>query len=1116
LVDGFEGSRVWDIAPWVSTAESATYCEAPGDREGTALRCDFHNAQPERRRSKGKCPVEWNGIASFVCNRQLDLSGAPCIELDVFNAASHRDELQLSVGVVTGFEDEHFETAHRWAGRCNRWKRLRFRIDSRLKTRRSTWTNCEKLRSPSRVSRLVLSVWGGDGPVWIDNVRVIGGGGASPPPPRPKGEALTIAELCKGGRTSKSLRRRWSSPLTMTAIRKSERAALGPVVTLDLPVLPEGCGVTEEAELVCEGRFDLSHVDRFMLDVQNESETPATLALRIAVGEARKVWKTPQSFLPPESTRSLEFSLSAGNLMNEGTGWLPAADIEQTCKEDVREIGVILSRPEGVRARATVRITDMLAVRSDGARPEPGAARCRREASAAPGPLKAVPVEVRKRPLGGSDEKARWEPVEVVFRVCDERGNALNGERAAAEASFTGPDGNKLTAPAFCCLTDAGWPAAEPPKRARGPVWKVRFTPTEVGSWAYRVRATAQDQSTSFEGTFQCESVGEAGFVRARGATFEHLSRRPFYPIGVNLPWLKMASSAGYREHIQALRKRGVNLVRIWNAQWGALIEWSPPRGDGLGRYSDCDASAFDAILESAEQEGVFVMLVLNHHRMFRRQDGWEENPYSAACGGPCEEPDEFFTSQEARRHFERRLRYCVARWGYSPNLFCWELFNEVDLAHYREPRSAFLNEVSQWVGSAAQHLSGCDPYRHLVSISVETEEAGRLLAPKVDFLQSHLYTSRPEGPILGLARGHRELAKPFLVTEIGAPKPPGRKERFRSGVEKDALHLGLWASVMSGCAGTAMPWWWKEFLEEKVKDCPSNVTIEDLYSRSTAARDLAAVSQFLRSVPFVGDLTHDLTVTACETSHSRPQRGDLVVSFSLGWEPQAPEVHPLKRQYWPPDFLLSKYLRGRTVVTSNVPDAQQRETHSPPVRLSVGEAWQGRVSLRLLEAESEKVSVQMVNETSERKVLSYTVEAGERDPRDPIPLELPVSGILNADGNSTLALRNTGKDWARVSTLTFSDFAPRFQVMGRTDGGGGIAWIKDRRSQGETIRDCALTVAGIQPGTYRVRFFDPIGGGWLPRESEAVARQDGSMTIALPGFAGELACSFDGTRDSK
>ena len=42
--------------------------------------------------------------------------------------------------------------------------------------------------------------------------------------------------------------------------------------------------------------------------------------------------------------------------------------------------------------------------------------------------------------------------------------------------------------------------------------------------------------------------------------------------------------------------------------------------------------------------------------------------------------PEDLWSNQSAWNYFQRRFRYLIARYGYSPALMAWELWNEVDL----------------------------------------------------------------------------------------------------------------------------------------------------------------------------------------------------------------------------------------------------------------------------------------------------------------------------------------------------------------------------------------------------------------------------------------------------
>ena len=61
-----------------------------------------------------------------------------------------------------------------------------------------------------------------------------------------------------------------------------------------------------------------------------------------------------------------------------------------------------------------------------------------------------------------------------------------------------------------------------------------------------------------------------------------------------------------------------------------------------------------------------------------------------------------------------RRIRYQVARWGYSPTLFAWELFNETRVQCGIDIESVFWTSIADWlrgvdVNSDARLLSNTE-----------------------------------------------------------------------------------------------------------------------------------------------------------------------------------------------------------------------------------------------------------------------------------------------------------------------------------------------------------------------------------------------------------------------
>ena len=144
-------------------------------------------------------------------------------------------------------------------------------------------------------------------------------------------------------------------------------------------------------------------------------------------------------------------------------------------------------------------------------------------------------------------------------------------------------------------------------------------------------------------------------------------------------------------------------------------------------------------MLEAAEAHGIYVMLTIQNHGPFSLEENtqWADNPYNAENGGPLNHPLEFFTDDTARELFRQRLRYVVARWGWSTHLLAWELWNEINLV-----ANALDPDVVAWHQEMARELLALDPYDHMVSTSVSlgSEQSPLWALPEIAFTQSHTY----------------------------------------------------------------------------------------------------------------------------------------------------------------------------------------------------------------------------------------------------------------------------------------------------------------------------------------------------------------------------------------
>ncbi|MBI5086579.1 MAG: hypothetical protein HZB13_18540 [Acidobacteria bacterium] len=432
-------------------------------------------------------------------------------------------------------------------------------------------------------------------------------------------------------------------------------------------------------------------------------------------------------------------------------------------------------------------------------------------------------------------ESRQYERVELGWRPERAPANPFDPNVAALDAWVEYPPGRKAAVPGFWfqgyerSLKDAKAVGKERVEVLRGtgaPEWRVRFSSGETG--VHRVtlvlrEAGAERRSEAAEVRIRPGKSG--GFVRVsrRNPQFmEDDSGKSFFPIGENLCMYEKREGTYYFDRLLAkLAAAGGNYVRLWQEYYvpkelGTVA--GPGDGSfagfpletqvtGLGRYDLESAWRLDYVAGLAEKLGVrwqlcFEMVVWWQQRQEHR---WSRNPYNAANGGPVVKPADYLTDERARELVKRRLRYSVARWGWSTHLAAWELWNEVDNLE------GFTSQANvAWHREMAQYLKQADPFGHLVTTS--WRDPGMFALPEIDIVQGHSYfgseIDAAEYTMEDSDHLMRRFGKPFFFGEQGidgdwAADPEGKH-----------FHDCLWASAVSGAAGSGLYWWWHNYVE--------------------------------------------------------------------------------------------------------------------------------------------------------------------------------------------------------------------------------------------------------------------------------------------------------------
>lgn len=375
------------------------------------------------------------------------------------------------------------------------------------------------------------------------------------------------------------------------------------------------------------------------------------------------------------------------------------------------------------------------------------------------------------------------------------------------------------------------------------PLWKIRFSPATVGTHRYVVRVRDRFGSAqTAAAVFEAAPSENSGFVRVSRKDprfYEFDNGEPFFPIGHNIrspfdtrmngqfPWAQRwpEGSLAYRRFFQRMHENSANMVEIWTAPWSLGLEWSTvhPGYAGIGHYNLIHAWELDRIVEDAGSKGIYINLVIHNHGKFSSfsDPEWVYNPFSKANGGYLEDPDDYFTDPRALKSFVKLMRYMTARWGYSRNIFAWQLWSELNLtgAQRRGGGIHHRSEIVDWHRLMGRSIKDMDPNDHIISSHVSgdhnTQNDAICMLPEIGSCSVDAYHGNSDPLyIVDLMRDtaihNNRFGKPVLITEFGG-------SAMAQGLRHldDTLHCAVWASVATPIGGTPMLWWWQLIDEE-------------------------------------------------------------------------------------------------------------------------------------------------------------------------------------------------------------------------------------------------------------------------------------------------------------
>ena len=695
-----------------------------------------------------------------------------------------------------------------------------------------------------------------------------------------------------------------------------------------------------------------------------------------------------------------------------------------------------------------------------------------------------------------ADSVGQYDVLEIAVALPAVYDNPFDPAQIDLTGVFATPSGRTLQVPGFWyqgyerSRAEGG---AEELRSAGPPGFRVRFAWGETGRYRYEIVAQdAQGRRRVGSGEFEVTPSARKGYVRRSARAplyFEFDSGEPYFAIGENMCWPGAGGTYDYDLWMPKLAANGGNYIRLWLVnEWNKLgleNRAAAGPGNGLGRYCQEASWRVDYILAQADRLGIKAMICIDSFNSLADSGYamWQQSPYNVANGGPCQRPADFFTNDDAKRLFKQRLRYLVARWGASTAVLSWEFWNEVDLTDGYDSEA-----VAKWHREMADYLRSIDPWKHLITTSYGGTEGDPAVdgLPELDYVQSHNYGSRDVADIISrVSRAKAEAyGRPHYFGEFGTDWEGRNNGSDREGIH---LHNGLWSAMLSQCAGTAMLWWWDNYVEPF-----------DLY------RQFAPVAAFAADVDWPRDnyqpadskvrLAREDAPRLCAPVVVEPQREE--------WQDGSPLNRPhtfrvgndgsVADQGW-----LSRILHGRV----------NHPAWHNPATFSVDYPQAGRFEVTVGGVSGYGGAALSIS-LDGRPAL--TVDFADTAPDDTETMHQydRVYGIEVPAGSHEIVVEDTGNDWFVLDSVRLTSYltTPNLRVLALSNGRRGLVWVQNKEHTWALHRDgvsptpvpaCWVDLSGFDPGVYEVERWDTSTG--RPADVTRVEATGGVLSIETP-----------------
>lgn len=702
-----------------------------------------------------------------------------------------------------------------------------------------------------------------------------------------------------------------------------------------------------------------------------------------------------------------------------------------------------------------------------------------------------------------SDKIGLYEKFEITFDLNGEWDNPFDPDQIKVDAHFVSPDGKQIIVPGFF-YQEYRQNINNRLDKVGAPVWKVRFTPTMTGEYKYQVIAINKGKEiASSEKVFTSISYNaNHGFLRISKTNplyFEFIDGTPFFGVAMDK---SEGDNSGSNKRF-ALSGGNFNRLFLTNGKFN-IEETNTPRSGpdrGLGKMNLETSWNLDQELELNEKLGIYQMLTLTNQWTFNQR--WREHAYNKANGGMLDSKNEYFTNEDAMKYFERRLRYHVARWGYSTSVFSWDLWNEYS-AMGADFKDAFI-----WHQRMAHYLTAIDPFSHVIHTNDGAfngrDEMNAL--PEMAIISTNTYAIKDISYLAEVwtKKMIEKYKKPYVLTEYGMGHNPGPGGYGGMDPERRMAHNGLWSPLMSGSAATGMAWEWN-WLDHKL-----------FYTY------INAVSKIVDAVPFSKRVWKPVDVSSFEFYKSRPPYYSDVI-FE-GW----PGNFARPTGVNPDFFQINK--NGRVeqqeslnaVLTGSM--GQQRSNNASKVTFKAEFPVNGEFVVYVTELRNTDPTPQLTVTLDDKEVLKKDLLPAKTENYNPVMYNQYYT-IYVPKGLHQIRIENKGGG-SFVTAFELKNYlfknGPDLEIRGLQTEDYILLWLKNPKftvlhelTNIETIPqpEGILELRNVQDGTWMAEWINTIDATYIKTELVKSSKQ--KIVLETPGIDQSVAVRLHKIPESK